>query len=229
MSEKISPKLHESWLRVLADEFEQPYFTQIKATLLAEKEQGQLVYPPGSLIFNAFNQCPFEDVKVVILGQDPYHGAGQAHGLSFSVPNGVAAPRSLINIFKEIRQNFDLPDTTYMNPNLERWAQQGVFLLNAILTVRAATPESHKDIGWQHFTDAVIRRLSAERDNLIFLLWGNFAKKKATLIDAKKHHILTAGHPSPLSERYFFGCKHFATANKILTEQDKTPIEWVGN
>lgn len=229
MSEKISPKLHESWLRVLAAEFEQDYFAQIKATLLAEKERGQVVYPPGSLIFKAFNQCPFEDVKVVILGQDPYHGAGQAEGLSFSVPNGVAAPRSLINIFKEIRQNFDLPDTTYMNPNLERWAKQGVFLLNAILTVRAATPESHKDIGWQHFTDAVIGRLSAERDNLIFLLWGNFAKKKAALIDAKKHHILTAGHPSPLSERYFFGCKHFATANKILSEQGKTPIDWVGN
>lgn len=229
MSEKINPKIHESWLRVLADEFEQAYFSQIKATLLAEKEKGQVVYPPGSLIFNAFNQCPFEDVKVVILGQDPYHGAGQANGLSFSVPNGVAAPRSLINIFKEIRQNFDLPETTYMNPNLERWAQQGVFLLNAILTVRAATPESHKDIGWQHFTDAVIRRLSAERDNLIFMLWGNFAKKKATLIDAKKHHILSAGHPSPLSERYFFGCKHFAIANKILIEQNKTAIDWVGN
>lgn len=229
MSEqKITPQIHPSWLRVLANEFEQPYFAALKAALLREKQAGQLIYPPGQQIFHAFNRTPFEAVKVVILGQDPYHNAGQAHGLSFSVPNGVATPRSLQNIFKEIRSDFDLPLQTPMSSQLERWADQGVFLLNAILTVRANEAASHQNLGWQRFTDAVISTLSEQRQGLVFVLWGGFAKKKIPLIDATRHHILQSGHPSPLSERLFFGCKHFSKTNDLLLQQGLSPIDWVG-
>lgn len=227
--QKINPQIHQSWLNVLANEFSQPYFADIKAFLLNEKKNGATVYPPGPLIFNAFNHTPFEAVKVVILGQDPYHGEGQAHGLSFSVPAGIATPRSLQNIFKEIRSDFELPKDTPMSSNLERWADQGVFLLNAILTVRANEAASHQNIGWQRFTDAVISTLSEQREGIVFLLWGNFAKKKASLIDPNKHHILLSGHPSPLSERLFFGCQHFSKTNDLLAINGQTPIDWIGD
>ncbi|HRK27059.1 MAG TPA: uracil-DNA glycosylase [Chitinophagales bacterium] len=221
---KINPQIEQSWLEALKDEFSKPYFAQIKQQLLQDKEQGITVYPPGPLIFNAFNKTPFREVKVVILGQDPYHGPGQAHGLCFSVPDGIDPPPSLKNIFKELKSDIgiDLPKSG----NLEKWATQGVFLLNAMLTVRANEAASHQRIGWQQFTDAIIAKLSDERTGLVFMLWGAFAKSKARLIDAQKHHILQAGHPSPLSERYFYGCRHFSKANALLTQQGLTPIDW---
>lgn len=221
---KVSPQIEESWLKVLEAEFQQPYFLEIKKFLLQERENKTIVYPPGPLIFNAFNKTPFDKVKVVILGQDPYHGPGQAHGLCFSVPKGVRTPPSLVNIFKEIKNDLgiEIPKTA----NLEPWAEQGVFLLNAILTVKAREAASHKKIGWQKFTDAVIRKLSEEREGLIFILWGGFAKSKEKLIDTSKHHILKSGHPSPLSIRYFRNCGHFSKVNEILTQQGKAPIDW---
>ncbi len=222
--EKIKPQIEESWLEALKAEFQQPYFAAIKQFLLNEKKKGTTVYPPGPLIFNAFNRTPFDKVKVVILGQDPYHGPGQAHGLCFSVADGVKTPPSLRNIYKEL--NKDIGMEIPKSGNLEKWADQGVFLLNAMLTVQANRAASHQKIGWQTFTDAAIRKLSEEREGLVFMLWGNFAKKKAALIDKNKHHILASGHPSPLSSRYFFGCKHFSKANEILKEQGKEPIDW---
>jgi len=224
-SKKINPKIEESWLNVLEDEFQQPYFKALKQFLIKEKQDGQVVYPPGNLIFNAFNLMPFDKVRVVILGQDPYHGAGQAHGLSFSVPDGVKVPPSLKNIYKEINDDlgFDIPTTG----NLESWAKQGVFLLNATLTVRAKTANSHKDSGWGKFTDAVIRKLSEHREGLVFLLWGRFAQGKAAHIDASKHCILESAHPSPFSARNgFFGNKHFSKTNEYLKGQGLTPIDW---
>ncbi|MGB1204588.1 MAG: uracil-DNA glycosylase [Chitinophagales bacterium] len=223
-SKTIKPQIETSWLEVLQDEFQQPYMLAIKQYLLDEKRKGVKVYPPGPLIFNAFNSTPFHDVKVVILGQDPYHGPNQAHGLCFSVQDNIKVPPSLRNIFKELKSDigFEIPTSG----NLEKWANQGVFLLNAMLTVRASSAASHSKIGWQNFTDAVIRKLSEERRGLIFLLWGNFAKSKATLIDSQKHYVLKAGHPSPLSVRYFSGCRHFSKANQILQEQGLKPIDW---
>lgn len=217
-------KIHESWKAVLANEFEQPYFQNIKDFLLKEKQAGKTIYPPGSLIFNAFDSTPFNEVKVVILGQDPYHGVGQAMGLSFSVPRTAAIPASLRNIYKELNDDLDVIPPTH--GDLSSWAAQGVLMLNAILTVEANKASSHKDIGWQRFTDAVIQKLSEEHIGLVFLLWGNFARSKKTLIDATKHFILESPHPSPLAGNAFLGNRHFSATNEILTQQGKTPIDW---
>lgn len=218
-------KIEASWKAELRDEFSKPYFEDIVNFLKAEKTAGKVVYPPGPYIFNAFNTTPFDEVKVVILGQDPYHGPGQAHGLSFSVPPGVPPPPSLVNIFKELHTDLNMPI-----PNhgfLEKWAKQGVLLLNASLTVEANKPMSHSKIGWHIFTDAVIHTLSKDREHIVFLLWGSFAKSKAELIDTKKHLVLTAAHPSPLSAHNgFFGCRHFSKANFWLQQKGIKPIDW---
>ncbi|MDR0814613.1 MAG: uracil-DNA glycosylase [Bacteroidales bacterium] len=220
----MNPQIEESWLAVLAEEFEKPYFASLKAFLVEEKRQ-YTVYPSGRLIFNAFAHTPFHKVKVVILGQDPYHGAGQAHGLSFSVPTGVAPPPSLVNIFKEIEQDLGIPPSR--SGNLEQWADRGVFLLNATLTVRAATAGSHQNRGWEPFTDAVIQALSEQREHLVFLLWGNYARAKKKLIDGQKHLILESAHPSPFSAyNGFFGCKHFSQANAYLQQNGLEAIDW---
>lgn len=217
-------KIEDSWKEVLADEFGKPYFDSIKSHLVKSKEEGKTIYPPGRLIFNAFNTTPFHKVKVIILGQDPYHNPGEAMGLSFSVPKGVRIPPSLKNIYKEIQRDCQLPIPDH--GDLSSWAEQGVFLLNAMLTVEHRSPGSHKKIGWQEFTDAVIRELSEKREGLIFLLWGNFARNKKKYIDDSKHHILEAAHPSPLAGGAFFGSKHFSKTNKILIKQGKEPINW---
>lgn len=226
MSKVTDVQIEESWKAVLQDEFQQPYFAAIKQFLVSEKQSGKTIYPPGSLIFNAFNSTPFDEVKVVILGQDPYHGPGQAMGLCFSVPKGVPKPPSLENIFRELEDDLGIPVPPH--GDLQKWAHQGVFLLNAALTVRAYQANSHKDIGWHRFTDAVIRKLSERREGLIFLLWGGFAKKKIHLIDQMKHHVLQAGHPSPLSANrgYWFKNHHFSKVNEILKSQGKDPIDW---
>ncbi|TAN20131.1 MAG: uracil-DNA glycosylase [Chitinophagaceae bacterium] len=218
-------QIEKSWKTVLQDEFEKPYFSIIVQTLKQEKAKGVTIYPPGKLIFNAFNKTPFEKVKCVILGQDPYHGEGQAHGLCFSVSDGVKPPPSLVNIFKELQDDLGLP--VPHSGNLEKWADHGVLLLNAILTVRAHEPASHSKIGWEQFTDAVIRRISEEKAGIIFLLWGNFARNKKYLIDSDKHFVLEAAHPSPFSANNgFFGCHHFSRANELLKKQNKLPIDW---
>jgi uracil-DNA glycosylase len=220
----INPQIEESWKNILQDEFEAPYFQALTEFLREEKKE-YMVYPPGNAIFAAFNNAPFNRVKVVILGQDPYHGAGQAHGLCFSVPEGIAHPPSLINIFKEIKSDLGIP--VPKNGNLTGWASQGVLLVNAILTVRANSPTSHQNKGWEKFTDAVIRNLSEKRKNLIFLLWGNYAMAKESLIDSNRHHILKAAHPSPLSaNRGFFGCRHFSKTNEILEGHGLNGIDW---
>lgn len=224
MSASISPQIDSSWLYVLQDEFQKPYFTAIKQYLLSAKEKNQTIYPPWPLIFNAFNTTSFDSVKVVILGQDPYHGPGQAHGLSFSVPDGIKAPPSLVNIFKEIHDDLWLPIP--QSGNFTKRAQQGVFLLNAMLTVQANSPASHKDIGWHYFTDAVIRILSEKKTGLVFLLRGAFAQSKFPLIDTSKHTVLMAAHPSPFSvHKGFFGCKHFSQTNTILSRQWQSIID----
>jgi uracil-DNA glycosylase len=218
-------KIEESWKQALKDEFSKPYFEQIPRHLKTEKSQGKTIYPPGPLIFNAFNTTPFNKVKVVILGQDPYHGPKQAHGLCFSVQNGVPPPPSLINIFKELQEDIGIkiPD----HGNLTHWAEQGVFLLNASLTVRASEPMSHSKIGWAVFTDTVIKKISDLKKNVVFLLWGKFAQEKSVLIDQSKHLILRAAHPSPLSAHAgFFGCKHFSKANTWLMSKGIDPIDW---
>lgn len=217
-------KIEESWKRALAPEFEKPYFRNLAQQLHQEKREGRTIYPPGPLIFNAFNLTPFDRVKVVIIGQDPYHGPGQAEGLSFSVPHGVPLPPSLVNIYKEIET--DLGVTLHKDGSLRGWAAQGVFLLNAVLTVRAGQPTSHSRIGWAEFTDAVIRTLSQQRQGLVFLLWGNFARSKKEMIDTSRHTVLEAAHPSPLARGAFFGCKHFSKTNQILVSQGETPIDW---
>ncbi|PCH93171.1 MAG: uracil-DNA glycosylase [Bacteroidetes bacterium] len=221
----INPTIDLSWKKELKSEFEKPYFHEIKKYLLDEKSQGKLVYPPSKLIFSAFNTTPFEEVKVVILGQDPYHGSGQAHGLSFSVPDNVPTPPSLVNIFKELNSDLEIPLPA--SGNLLGWAKQGVLLLNAMLSVRANSPASHRSIGWEQFTNAAIKALSENRSGLVFMLWGKFAKEKAELINPEKHLILKSTHPSPFSANYgFFGCKHFSKANKYLQEHGTDPIEW---
>ena len=205
-------------------EFDKEYFAGIAAFLHKEKREGKVIYPPGPLIFNAFRLTPFNKVKVVILGQDPYHGKGQAHGLSFSVPDGVAVPPSLQNIYKEISTDIGTPPPD--SGNLERWASQGVFLLNSVLTVRAGEPTSHSSIGWQTFTDAVIKAVSDKREHVVFLLWGNYARSKRPLIDTSRHLVLEAAHPSPLARGAFFGCRHFSKANTWLAENGISPIVW---
>lgn len=217
-------RIEESWKSVLRDEFEKPYFSEMARYLHEEKREGRKIYPPGNLIFNAFRLTPFDKVKAVIIGQDPYHGAGQAHGLSFSVPESIAVPPSLANIYKEIENELGTPPPA--SGNLERWAVQGVFMLNAILTVRAGEPASHSAIGWQTFTDAVIKKISDEKAGIVFLLWGNYARSKKSIIDAGRHYVLEAAHPSPLARGAFFGCGHFAKTNEILKRNGKTPIIW---
>ena len=221
----MSVKMEESWKTLLSDEFKQPYFKQVTEHIKTEKEQGKTIYPPGSLIFHAFEATPVEQVKVVILGQDPYHGPKQAHGLSFSVQKGVPPPPSLINIFKELHEDTGMPIPNH--GYLEKWALQGVLLLNASLTVRAGEPMSHAKIGWHHFTDAVIRTLSQKREHLVFLLWGKFAQDKIKLIDEHKHCILKSAHPSPLSAHNgFFGNRHFSKTNDYLMKHGIDPIDW---
>ncbi len=219
----VDPQIHPSWKERLLPEFQKESFLHLKSFLVEERKQYQ-VYPPGSLIFSAFNFTPFDDVKVVILGQDPYHGPGQANGFCFSVNDGVRMPPSLVNIFKEIKEDCgcDIP----MSGNLEGWAKQGVFLLNATLTVRANTAGSHQNKGWEQFTDSVIKLLSDQREGLVFLLWGNYAKAKVPLINAQKHLVLEAAHPSPLARGAFFGSKHFSKANAYLRSKGKTEITW---
>lgn len=218
-------KIEESWKERLKDEFKKDYFLQIATFIKTEKAAGKIIYPPGGLIFNAFYRTPFDKVKVVLLGQDPYHNPGQAHGLSFSVPDGIAKPPSLLNIFKELES--DLGMAAPVNGNLERWAEQGVMLLNATLTVRKNEPGSHSKIGWINFTDAVIQKISDEKKGIIFLLWGKFAQDKQTLIDETNHHVLKAAHPSPFSaDKGFFGCRHFSKTNELLMKEGLEPIDW---
>lgn len=217
--------IEQSWKERLHDEFGKPYFERVVNFLKEEKKAGKVIYPPGKLIFNAFECTPFDKVKVVVIGQDPYHNPGQAHGLSFSVPNGVPPPPSLINIFKEIQNDLGIAINT--TGNLEPWARQGVLLLNASLTVQANTPMSHAQLGWHTFTDAVIRKISAEKEHVVFLLWGRFAQNKEVLVDVSKHLVLKAAHPSPLSAyNGFFGCGHFSKANNWLREKGEQPIDW---
>ncbi len=222
--EKVQPQIHDSWKEMLSDEFQQSYFLNLKQFLLEDKKKYR-IYPTGSAIFNAFNQTPYPNVKVVIIGQDPYHGTGQAHGLCFSVPFGIKPPPSLINIFKEIRDDLGLPVPNH--GNLDYWAMQGVLLLNATLTVRANQPGSHQGKGWEEFTNTVIVKLSQTKENLVFLLWGKYAQNKEELIDTNRHHILKAPHPSPFSANSgFFGCKHFSKTNEILEKNGVQPIDW---
>ena len=220
------PDVHiePSWKAMLAGEFELPYFNQIKQFLVREKEAGKTIYPPGKLIFNAFDSTPFDQVKVVILGQDPYHQPGQAMGLSFSVPRDIRTPASLQNIYKEIHRDLGIPNPGH--GDLSTWAQQGVFLLNAMLTVEKDQAGGHSRIGWQRFTDAVIKTLSDHKDGLVFLLWGNFARSKKHLINEQKHTVLEAAHPSPLAGNRFQGCGHFRKTNEILSSLGHTPIDW---
>lgn len=217
-------QIESSWREHLSGEFSKPYFSQIKKFLTEERSKGKTIYPPGPLIFNAFNSTPFDKVRVVILGQDPYHGAGQAMGLSFSVPKNIPVPASLKNVYKEMHRDIDFIIPAH--GDLTAWASQGVFLLNAILTVEQNLPASHSKIGWQVFTDAVIKILSNERQGLIFLLWGNYARTKRTLIDNTKHTVLEAAHPSPLARNAFSGCSHFSKTNTILKKRGETPINW---
>ena len=217
-------RIEQSWKKALSEEFEKPYFRELVAELHRETQAGITIYPPGGSIFKAFDLCPLDKVKVVILGQDPYHNPGQAMGLSFSVPEGIAAPPSLKNIFKEIES--DLGIRMSGSTDLTPWAKQGVLLLNSVLTVRAGAAASHSGLGWQEFTDAVIRIISETQNGVVFLLWGNYAKTKAPLIDISRHHILAAAHPSPLARGAFFGCRHFSRANEILEYEGKSPIDW---
>lgn len=221
----MNVQIHPSWKAHLQPEFEKPYFEQLIQFVKQEYQQ-HTCYPKGKDIFSAFDHCPFEDTKVVIIGQDPYHGSNQANGLCFSVKEGIPHPPSLVNIFQEIK--LDVKKPYPQSGNLERWAAQGVLLLNATLTVRAHQAGSHQNKGWEQFTDAVIRLISEQLEGIIFLLWGGFAKKKAALIDKNKHHILTSGHPSPLSANrgMWFGNQHFSNANHLLREMQKSEIDW---
>ena len=220
----ITPKIEASWKNLLAEEFQKPYFIQLKNFLLEEKTK-YAVFPPGDKIFNAFDLTPFDNVKVVILGQDPYHGRGQAHGLCFSVNPGIAFPPSLVNIFKELKTDLGIMPPS--SGELSAWAKQGVLLLNTVLTVRENTADSHKNKGWEQFTDSVIKQISEKKEHVVFILWGNNAKVKTQIIDASKHCILTAAHPSPLSAtRGFFGCAHFSKTNEYLKNKNIEPIDW---
>lgn len=218
-------QLHESWKSLLLEEFQQPYMHSLREFLARQKKQGRTIYPPGQLIFNALNSTPFEQVKVVILGQDPYHGTGQAHGLCFSVNPGVALPPSLQNIFKELQSDLGIARPSH--GCLSHWAQQGVLLLNAVLTVEAGKAASHQGQGWERFTDTVVGKVNELREHVVFLLWGSYAQKKGGIIDSRRHLVLKAPHPSPLSaSRGFFGCHHFSRANNYLVETGQQPINW---
>ncbi len=218
-------KLEKSWLAVLKREFDKDYMAELRTFLAAEKQAGKTIYPPADEIFAAFNHTPFEKVKVVILGQDPYHGPNQAHGLSFSVKKGVRTPPSLQNIYKELNRDLGLPIPSH--GFLESWADQGVLLLNATLTVEMANAGSHQKRGWEEFTDAAVQALNEQRDNLVFLLWGSYAQKKGRVIDRKRHLVLTSPHPSPLSaHRGFIGNGHFSSTNQYLEQHNQTPIDW---
>ncbi|MCO6496705.1 MAG: uracil-DNA glycosylase [Chitinophagaceae bacterium] len=217
--------IESSWKSILQPEFDKPYFQELVTFIKSEISNGKTIYPPGKLFFNAFDQTPFDQVKVVLLGQDPYHNPGQAHGLCFSVPNGITPPPSLKNIFKELHDDLGIPIPNH--GNLTNWAKQGVLLLNTSLTVRRNEPASHSQIGWQQFTDATIRQISEKKDSVVFILWGAHAKNKRILIDPHKHFILTASHPSPYSaSNGFFGCKHFSKTNNWLINHGKTPVDW---
>ncbi|MDW8272882.1 MAG: uracil-DNA glycosylase [Chitinophagales bacterium] len=220
----MNVQIEESWKVALEKEFTKPYFAVLNQKIVEQKLKGKRVFPPGDLIFNAFRLTPLHQVKAVILGQDPYHGFGQAHGLCFSVPDGVEPPPSLKNIFKELES--DVGFVTPKHGNLESWAKQGVLLLNASLTVNEGEPNSHSNFGWHQFTDAVIRCISDELEGVVFLLWGKFARQKVELIDTNKHFVLKAGHPSPYSANLFFGCRHFSKTNQLLIQQGKSPIDW---
>jgi len=218
-------KLENTWKNRLADEFSQPYMAHLRQFLVERKRAGAVIYPPGPLIFNALNSTPFDRVKVVILGQDPYHGPGQAHGLCFSVPNGVPPPPSLVNIYREIQDDTGSPAPA--SGNLQHWADQGVLLLNAVLTVERGQAGSHQGKGWERFTDRVVSELDSGRKGLVFMLWGSYAMKKGAMIDRGHHLVLTAPHPSPLSaHRGFFGCRHFSKANSWLEQHGQAPIRW---
>lgn len=218
-------KIEQSWKEVLKDEFSKDYFQELAAFLKMEKAAGKTIYPPGSLIFHAFDATPFHHIKVVLLGQDPYHGAGQAHGLAFSVQPGVKPPPSLVNIFKELQQDLGVPIPSH--GYLESWAKQGVFLLNASLTVRAGEPLSHSKCGWQEFTDTVIQKISDQKTNVVFMLWGKSAQEKQALIDETRHLVLKAAHPSPYSaDKGFFGCRHFSKANEYLVKNKIDAVDW---
>lgn len=220
-----SVRIDDSWKAVLEPEFDKPYFKELARRLHAEKDSGAVIYPPGSKIFNAFDSTPFDKVRVIIIGQDPYHEPGQAEGLSFSVPHGVMLPPSLKNIYKEIETDLGV-SLAGKDGSLKGWAEQGVFLLNAILTVRGGQAASHSGLGWTQFTDAVIRTLSEKKSGLVFLLWGNFARSKKELIDTSRHYVLEAAHPSPLARGAFFGCRHFSKTNQILQSQGLPPVDW---
>ena len=218
-------KIDTSWKQVLKEESRKDYFLEIVTFLKMEKLSGKTIYPPGSWIFNAFNTTPFDQVKVVLLGQDPYHGPGQAHGLCFSVQTGVTPPPSLMNIFKELQADLGMPIP--QSGNLTHWAEQGVLMLNASLTVRANEPMSHAKIGWANFTDCVIRKVSEQKEKVVFILWGKFAQEKQGLVDETKHLVLKAAHPSPYSANAgFFGCRHFSKTNEYLSQYGKDPIDW---
>lgn len=218
-------QLPDSWLTPLAAEFDAPYMQELRAFLVAEKAAGKTIYPPGSLWFNALNSTPLDQVNVVIIGQDPYHGPYQAHGLCFSVPDGVRIPPSLHNIYAELERNLGIPRPAH--GNLSHWASQGVLLLNAVLTVEAGRANSHQGRGWERFTDQVIRAVNREREGVVFMLWGSYAQKKGAVIDRQRHLVLSAPHPSPLSaHRGFIGCGHFSAANRYLQQHGKAPVQW---
>ncbi len=218
-------QLEQSWLDQLQDQFSQAYMQQLREFLLVRKQHRAIIYPPGPQIFSALDSTPFEQVRVVILGQDPYHGPGQAHGLCFSVLPGVRTPPSLVNVYREIQSDLGMPFPAH--GNLQSWADQGVLLLNAVLTVERGQAGSHQGKGWETFTDAIVLSLTDKREGLVFMLWGSYAQKKGAVIDAKKHLVLKAPHPSPLSaHRGFLGCKHFSLANDYLLQHQNTPIDW---
>jgi uracil-DNA glycosylase len=224
MTQGIDPKIEESWKAVLSEEFTKPYFKKLKEFLVKEKQQ-YTIFPPGNRILAAFDSTPFDKVKVVILGQDPYHGHGQAHGLCFSVPKGIQKPPSLVNIYKELLTDLNIPVAPH--GNLEKWTKQGVLLLNATLTVRENQAGSHQKQGWETFTDAAIMKLSEQRSGIVFLLWGAYAQAKEQIIDTSKHIVLKAPHPSPLSaSRGFLGCRHFSKTNEILVKNEQSAIDW---
>lgn len=220
----VNPKMEQGWLEAMKEEFTKEYFLSIKTFLKSEKAAGKVIYPPGMQIFSAFNHTPFDNIKCLIVGQDPYHGMGQANGLCFSVAKGVRQPPSLVNIFKELNDDLGIPFPKH--GDLTSWADQGVLLLNASLTVEAGKPASHSKIGWEIFTDAVISKVSNDKEHVVFILWGKFAQSKSALIDQSKHCILTSAHPSPYSAHMFFGCRHFSKANAYLEKHGITPIDW---
>jgi uracil-DNA glycosylase len=223
-SEMTAVKIEPSWKLKLEPEFSKPYFKELRNFIKGEREAGRKIFPPGNRIFAAFDHTPFDKVKVVIIGQDPYHGDGQANGLCFSVSEGIRKPPSLLNIFKELQDDVGIP--VPLSGNLDKWSEQGVLLLNATLTVRAGEAGSHQNKGWELFTDAVIRKISEELSGVIFMLWGRYAQAKEALIDHNKHYILSAAHPSPLAKGAFFGCKHFSKANEILRNTGREPVDW---